>query len=115
VLKSRGGKMDKLSSKLQKRIIIQEATETTDNAGGHSILWSNKITLWAEIKPISGYEKIYADKISDVVSHIFTTRYVDNITTKMRIFYDNRVFDIKYVINYMERNEFLQILVEEES
>ncbi|MFC1659062.1 phage head closure protein [Pseudomonadota bacterium] len=106
--------MKKITSRLKKRIIIQEIKEISDNSGGYTISWINKIILWAEIKTVSGYKKIYADKISDFVTHLFTTRYISDITPKMRIFYDDRVFSIKYVINFMEKNELLQILTEEE-
>jgi len=104
----------KLASRLSKRIIIEEATEVTDGAGGYTTTWATKVTVWAEIKPISGYEMIEADKIAEIVTHVITIRYVSGITPKMRVNYGGRIFGIQSVVNYLEKKEILEILVKEE-
>jgi len=102
-----------LSSKLNRRITIEEVTETSDSAGGFTVSWATKAILWAMIKPISAIENFEANKIEGKVSHLIVVRYMNGITPKMRISYDGRVFDIKGVINVMEFGKILEIRVEE--
>ena len=103
-----------LSSRLNKIVVIEETTETPDTAGGFTESWSTKTAIWAEIRPISGREIMKAEQITDTVTHIITTRYIDGITPKMRIKYNSRYFNIRYVINVLEKSEMLEMLVEEE-
>lgn len=102
-----------LSAKLNKRITIEEVTETSDGAGGFTTSWSTKAVLWAMIRPVFAVEDFEASKIEGVVTHLIVVRYLSGITPKMRISYDGRIFDIKGVINVMERGKVLEIRVEE--
>jgi SPP1 family predicted phage head-tail adaptor len=102
-----------LSAMLNKRIIVEEAIETSDGAGGFAVNWTPKITLWAMIMPISAIENFEANKIEGTVSHIIIIRYIAGINTKMRIIYDGRIFNINGVINVMENRRALEIRAEE--
>jgi SPP1 family predicted phage head-tail adaptor len=105
----------KLASRLNKRVIIEEVTEATDGAGGYTTSWATNVTVWAEIKPISGCEMIEADKIAEIITHVITIRYVSGITPKMRVNFGGRIFEIQSVVNYLEKKEILELLVREEN
>ena len=79
--------------------------------------------LWAEIIPIttsgagnrrsSGKEILMAGQVQSEISHKILLRYQDGITPAMRLLYESRVFNIRYVANSGERRNTLELLVQE--
>ena len=67
----------------------------------------------AGIKPLTGKEFFDNSIIQNESSYIFTVRYVSGITTKMRIKYGSRYFNIRAIINPDESAELLQLMGEE--
>ncbi len=102
-----------LLDRLNKKIEIQQKTNKEDGFGGFSEEWTKLKNTWAEIKPISAFEQFEAEKISEKVTHVITIRYFDTFKTDYRIKYYNRLFKIKGVINPEEKNNILEITVEE--
>lgn len=107
-------KVDNISSRLRKRIVIQEAIDSTDGGGGFSTVWNEFITIWAEIKPFAGRnggdEQFDFMQVRSESKFIITIRYVPGITTSMRILYNSQIFDIVSITNIDERNEILEII-----
>ena len=99
--------------RMRKRITLQTETPTTDNAGGYALAWTNSLTVWADIEPLSGHEVFTASHLEGRVTHSVTMRYQTGITTDMRIIYGSRVFNIRAVLNSDESNRWLELLVEE--
>ncbi len=102
-----------LASRLNKRIEIQALTETPDGGGGYTSTWNTTTTVWAEIKPLRGREIFESLQVQKEASFTFTIRYKLGVTTKMRIKYGSRVFNIRAVINPDEHGELLELLAEE--
>lgn len=103
------------SGNLRKRITLQSETSTADNAGGYTLGWTNVITVWGKIQPVSG-QKVFTDgHLEGHVTHRVTLRYQSGITTDMRMTYNGRVFNIRAVLNTDESNRWLELLVEEGS
>ena len=87
-----------------KRIVIQEPTETVDDYGGQSVTWGAQSTVWAHIKSATGREVFQSEQLQSRVSHVFTIRYQSDlkdtsVTAKNRISFDGRFFQIRYVRN----------------
>lgn len=101
------------SGALRKRITIQSETPSTDNAGGYALAWTNVVTVWADIKPVSGQKIFTAGHLEGHVTHHVTMRYQSGITTDMRMIYNSRAFNIRAVLNTDESNRWLELLVEE--
>lgn len=102
-----------LIDRLNKRITIQTKTITSDGFGSHNEVWTNLAIVWAEINPISNKNVFEANKIDDKTTHIITIRYYASLTTKDRIKYGDRIFNIIGIINPLENNKIMQIKVEE--
>jgi len=100
-------------AKMNKRIVIEENTRTTDGQGGYTEAWTTLATVWASIEPIKGYEKFQAAQMQTPVTHKIMIRYRTGITTACRINYDNRTFDIKEVLNVDEDKAQLKITAQE--
>jgi len=104
-----------LFNRLNKRITIQSKTKTSDNLGGYSETWSNLKTLWAEIKPTLNTDNFEGNQIEEKTNYTITIRYYSALTTKCRIKYDNRIFNIIGIINPLENNQIMEISAEETS
>lgn len=101
------------TSRLRQRLTLQEEVHAADGAGGYVRSWQNVADLWAEIQTISGREHLRAGQLQSEVSHRVIMRYRSGVMAGMRLLYDSRAFNIRYVINVEERKEQLEMLVEE--
>lgn len=102
----------------EKRINIQQFTETTDAAGATKRAWADLKEVWAAIKPVSGYERLRSEQLQATVTHKITMRFVSILTppvdaAKYRLRYGSRYFNIRFVANVDEKNRFLEITAEE--
>lgn len=85
----------------------QKATGEPDGA------WSTYATVWASVEPVSGREPFLAQAHLAEVTTKIGLRYRSGITSAMRVSFDSRIFDIKAILNWEERNIELQLLCTE--
>jgi SPP1 family predicted phage head-tail adaptor len=98
---------------LRKRVTFQAETPTSDGAGGYALVWTDVITVWADIKPSSGNKYLIDGHLEGHITHRVTMRHVPGITTDIRMSCNNRLFNIRAVLNPDESNRWLELLVEE--
>lgn len=98
-----------LPGTMKHRVTLQSISRVSDGQGGYTESWTDVADLWASIEPVKGYEKYQAMQVQTPVSHKMVIRYRSGVTTKNRILYGSRVFDIKEVLNVNEDGRFLQI------
>ena len=67
----------------------------------------------AFVTPTTGREYEESQKIRAETTYKISTRFFRNITSSMRILYDNREFEIISVLDINERHEELQIIAAE--
>ena len=96
-------------SDMRHRVIIQERQRTSDGAGGYTEAWVTFKNAWCSIQPATGYEKYQAQQMQTPISHKIKMRYQSGITTKHRILFGTRIFDLKEVLNENEEGAFLRI------
>jgi len=99
---------------LRHRVTFQKSNETSDGYKGHTVIWQDVVTVWAQVSPLSGREYFYAHQIKNVVSHRVRVRYRTDINVEMRIKHGDRYFKIESMIDMGERREFLEIICQEE-
>ncbi len=99
--------------KLRHRIEIQSLTTTDDDIGHPAKTYSTRDTVWALIRPLSGREKIAAEQVAAEITHKVTIRYYDSISPKCRIKFGGRYFDINFIGDYDERNEYMELMCTE--
>lgn len=100
-------------NKLRHMITIQSLAETQDSYGNMVQVWSAFGTAWASIDPYSGYERMQSQQLVTPITHKIMMRYQAGITTKHRILFGARVFNILEALNLEERNIALKILASE--
>lgn len=88
-------------SKLQQRITIQRRSSTLDAYGQEINSWSDIGTVWAEVKPLSGREKMRTNAmvVESQISHQVTVRYStlflpSTTADAWRILFGARIFNI---------------------
>lgn len=81
---------------LRRRISIQNRS-TVKTSGQEQQTWTEVLSCWAEISPLTGRELIAAQAQVSEVTHEVTIRYRAGITPRMRIVYQGRVFNILFV------------------
>ena len=102
------------AGRLRHQIIIQSVVESKDTFGGVDKVWSEFATVRAEIKPLAGREYFANEQNNSTISHKVVIRYLSGVTSKMRILFGARVFEIvSPPINFEEKNIEMQIMCRE--
>jgi len=101
------------AGELRHQIEIQRYTETTNDFGETLKQWTTIYTVKASVSPISAREFFASEKVNTEVTHKVFMRYVSGLTPADRILFNDRIFNIKSIINYKEKNISLQLLCTE--
>ena len=103
---------------LRHRVSIEEQADTPDGIGGFSVAWtaiSGMGSVPAAIWPLSSKEQLDAMKLESVATHKIRIRYRSGITSKNRIVFGSRVFNILgNPINLDQKNRQLDFIVSED-
>lgn len=98
-----------------------DPVETADAYGQPAPTWNDVITLWGEVKPLSGRELFNAQQVQAQVTHQISVRYTGSagpIDETMRFLYTAsspaRIFNITAALNVDERNREYQVLAIEQ-
>ena len=98
------------SGNLHKKITIQQVTEGRTESGAVTETWSTFAEPFASVEPVSGREYFAAQQVQAENTVKFRIRYQRGINPKMRILYNDNVYDIQSIINGSERNDELLIM-----
>ncbi|MHB8100372.1 MAG: head-tail adaptor protein [Sulfuricurvum sp.] len=101
------------SGKLRHKIQILTISGTQDNYGGLSEVETLLNETMSEIKPIGGGERFMSNQVFPEATSQILCRYVPGVTTKHKIKFVDRYFDILNVQNKDERNVELIIIAKE--
>lgn len=110
-------------SRLRHKLTLQQEAATPDGSGGYVKTWQNIADLWAELIPITnassklsnsaGKETLAAGQVQSELSHKLLLRYRSDITAAMRLVFEERIFNIRFVANVNEEDRVLELLVQE--
>ena len=70
-------------------------------------------TVWASIEPLSGKEYFSAKQVNSEATIKITIRYVESLLPHWVVQFGHRIFNIEAIINFEERNRYLQLLCSE--
>jgi SPP1 family predicted phage head-tail adaptor len=88
-------------------------TRVTDGQGGWTTSWATFAEVWAKIEPKSARQNWKTDKLEHGVSHIVTIRNLDDVTSEMRILFDDRYLHIRGHRIIDEKRFFMELNCEE--
>lgn len=96
------------------RIIIQKMNKIENDYGELLDTWVDFLEVRAAIYPLSGKDFFAAETTNNEITHKINIRYVQGITSTMRIKLGERYFEITSPpINFQEKNILLQIMCKE--
>lgn len=97
-----------VSGRLRHKVDIQVQTRTPDGYGQFTVTWADLASdVWCEIKPVLGREYFAAMQQQAKITHKIRMRFRKGITSKHRVLYGNRVFNIESVIDPEEKHQEL--------
>lgn len=105
--------MKNTTSRLRHLVTLQKEVRVSDTAGGYTKTWQDVAKIWAEIIAASFKETLFGNKLQADITHRVLIRYRDDITADMRLVFDNRVFNIRGIVDEHENNNVLQLLAQE--
>ena len=97
--------------KLDRRIVIEQYSETRTTSGAVNKVWSTLGEVWAKVDWKSGGEGFEAKQEQGFNNVEFMVRFCGllNANEKQRIFYNDEYFDILYV-NEIDRRQYYKIV-----
>lgn len=101
---------------LRHRITFQSNTMTPDGQGGFISGWADiatNPTVWGSLEPKTTSQRNFGGQNQYQRTHQCIIRYRSDITQKMRISFDSRLFQIHSVYPHKEQKNFLVIDLEE--
>lgn len=98
---------------LREPVTIQEpGLGARDDVGGYTDSWDLVANLRAYVKPLSGAEQFYAQRLQANASVRVTIRYRSDLTEDMRILIRTIPYQIRYIENMEFRNRWTTMLCE---
>jgi len=101
--------------KIKNQITLQNTDLSTDNIGGYTTGRSTYVTAFAKITPKSG-KQIFSDKTGKQIENPHTYEFLiryngikSDITTKMRIKFGTRTFDIVKINDENDYNNYITL------
>lgn len=97
------------AGKLDRRITLQRATSSQDEAGQSIPAWSKVAEVWAQVLPLAAREPFQADQRAAWVDTKFVIRYRADVGPLDRVLYGGRTYDVVGV-QEIGRREGLELL-----
>lgn len=101
------------ASDLRQRVSLQAMVSTRDRIGGQVETWTTQAVVWAQVRQASGREAWYRQQMNASAAWTISLRYRGDLTTKWRILYGDRTFEIRSVRDPDERRRFLELACDE--
>jgi SPP1 family predicted phage head-tail adaptor len=95
-------------------IVLQTPSITRDTVGQAQKTWTDVVTIWARVSPISAREQFYAQQNQATTTHSIACRYDSRIVPTARFKMGGRIFNVDGVRNLDERNVYLLIQATEQ-
>lgn len=107
----------------KQRVSFEYSTITDDGMGGGVESWEPLVDDWVNIIPVSSNQRLQMKAQGVGTTHTIQARYRDDIdvvgyadnkySNLLRIAYNDRIFNIQYVINEYEESYYFEMAAEE--
>src|SRR3990172_1397455 len=81
------------------RVTIQYLVASLDAAGQENLAYGRKRDEWAAVETLGGRELFNARQTLPTATHKLTIPWIDGLTTKQRILFGTRIFEILSIDN----------------
>jgi len=98
------------AGQLDRRILIQRFSESTDGFGQEVKTYSGLAYVWANVKEKIGSEGEEGDMIASTKKVEFIIRYRTDVNEQMRILYNSNIYKIQTIQTADARKAFLKLV-----
>lgn len=99
------------AGKLDRRIVIQNQSDTIGTDGFRTTTWSTFLTVWSNVLHTTGKEKTENSDRSNERNVNFKVRYNSTITTQMRVVWNGGVYAVLDIKELGRKDGLLLITV----
>ena len=100
--------------KMRHRLVFKTPSRTSDGKGGATaVTWSTFSTVWGDLQPASANQVIRAQALQHEVTHVARIRPLANVTSKMRVEFDSRVFHVQGYVDLVEQGREMHVFLKE--
>ena len=92
------------AGKLTEIVTVQSAVETRNHLGEATLSWNTYAIRWASVEGVTVSESLDGQQ-STSVTHNVQMRYLDGLTTQMRLYWRGRTLEIISVLEHGRRSE----------
>lgn len=92
------------AGKLTEIVVVQSAVESRNHLGETTLSWNTYATRWASVEGVTVSESLDGQQ-STSVTHNVQMRYLDGLTTQMRLYWRGRTLEIISVLEHGRRSE----------
>lgn len=99
---------------LTERVTFQEEVRVGDGGGGYSTTWQDVVTVWAEVRPLSGRERLHAEQLEATADYRVVIRSRAGLDEAMRVIWPGHPEpgQIRFLGRARSREQFMMIDVE---
>lgn len=101
------------AGRLSRKVTFLQYTDTVDEHYRTKQTLKEYATVWAEIKPMRGYEYLEYYREKNKVQTKITCRYRDDITEDMVVSFNGKLHEITAIIDIEDLHTALEIMVQE--
>jgi SPP1 family predicted phage head-tail adaptor len=94
---------------LREPVEFQSQVKTDIGGGATTITYIKRVSLRGHFKPMSGSERLYAERLDATTRNRLVIRYRSDLTESDRVIIRGRAYQIRSIINTEFRNKFLEI------
>lgn len=99
--------------RMDRRVTLQDRSVSPSSFGEPVPAWVDVAELWAAIEPLGSSEIWRAQAAESDATHRVTIRYRAGVTSRMRLIYGSRTFEIDSVANEGEKDRVLTLVCRE--
>lgn len=97
---------------LRHLLTIEQVTETRDDFGQAIEAWAEFATVPGSLDPLGGRERFLAAQTHAEATYRSRIRWIEGLTSKMRISHGGKVYNITHIADDGRRRELVLDLVE---
>lgn len=98
---------------MRDQVIIEKATRTREESGGFTEAWEKFAAISAKVEERSGSQIQFSDQQQQRITHRVTARFLEGVTSDMRILWGTRVLQVQYSRNPDGKKKRIEIACEE--
>lgn len=100
------------TGELTERVIFRREVRTSDGMGGSELSWQDISTRWALVRPMSGRERLAADKVEASSNYLIVVRAPCDVREKDIAVWAGRELNVRFVKRRGSRSLLLEIEAE---